>query len=61
MMLVQRRHLNALSDIKMSSILFNPRQIFILFVYHAQGRILIRQGYVDILPYRHVFGLDLKV
>ena len=61
MMLAQRRHLNAFSDIKMSSILFNPRQIFILFIYHAQKLILVGQGNVDIFPYQHVFGLDLEV
>ena len=61
MMLAQRRHLNVLSDIKMSSILFNPKQIFILFVYRGQRLILIGQGNVDSLPYRHVSEPDQVV
>ena len=46
-----------LSDIKMSSILFNPSQIFISFDYHTQRLILVGQGNVDIFSYQHVFGV----
>ena len=47
-----------LPDIKMSSILFNPRQIFILFDYHTQRLILVGQGDVDIFPYQRVSELN---
>ena len=54
--LAQRRHLNALSDIKDYTFYLILSQIFISFDYHTQRLILVVKGNVDIFSYQHVFG-----